>query len=537
MAFQDTNNLVDTIVNTQKKVLDSVVETTKKFTNGSNPLNETIEKGTDWYKNWLDGQKTMFTKAADLAKDATETPNPADAATKANEFFQNWMTMQTNFAKQMWEMSQEAAKNFTHNNTNGTTQNPFTAHNPFANMTNPFANTANPFANMANPFANMTNPFANTANPFSNMQNPWAAYMNQNATNNWMNQMQQMNPLNNETFKKANDNITGIFNQYYSMLNNNFSEWQKNFQNGTAQDAYKSMINTGEGFAKFAEMWTPMFKSIQDKTFNMDAYKQFMNPALYKEFMDKFFGFLPESSREQFTNMTNMMNDNMKKMGQSGMDQYKQMRNMMGQMSNGAEMFGNMHNAYHQFTNMMTEAAAPFNKMVTPNATTKAIAEWNDIMSRVTAYNMKNAELQYMVYNQGTKVMDALAENVAKKVQEGTEVNSMLALYQEWLNISDKVYVSLFESTEYSQLMSEVSGMQNRLRKDIDGQVEKLMKDIPVATRSEMDEVYKTIYDLKKQVRQLEKMLDLDGEQKVPAATTTEEPKAEKAAPKAAKKA
>jgi polyhydroxyalkanoate synthesis regulator phasin len=77
--------------------------------------------------------------------------------------------------------------------------------------------------------------------------------------------------------------------------------------------------------------------------------------------------------------------------------------------------------------------------------------------------------------------------------------------------------------------MGEVSGLQNRLRKDIDGMVEKQMKDIPVATRSEMDEVYKTIYELKKKVRQLEKMLDLDGEEKIA------EPKAEKAT-KTAKK-
>ena len=50
-----------------------------------------------------------------------------------------------------------------------------------------------------------------------------------------------------------------------------------------------------------------------------------------------------------------------------------------------------------------------------------------------------------------------------------------------------------------------------KLRKDIEGQLEKFMVGIPVATRSEMDEMYKTIYDLKKQVRQLEKMLEIDG--------------------------
>jgi hypothetical protein len=119
--------------------------------------------------------------------------------------------------------------------------------------------------------------------------------------------------------------------------------------------------------------------------------------------------------------------------------------------------------------------------------------------------------MQYMIYTQGNKVMDALVENISAKMQNGEEMKDMMALYQEWLNISDKVFVSLFESDEYSKLMAEVSAMQLKLRKDVEGQMEKMMVGIPVATRSEMDEMYKTIYDLKKQVRQLEKMLEIDG--------------------------
>ena len=85
-----------------------------------------------------------------------------------------------------------------------------------------------------------------------------------------------------------------------------------------------------------------------------------------------------------------------------------------------------------------------------------------------------------------------------------------MALYQEWLNLSDKVYVELFDSEAYSKLMAEVSALQLKLRKDIELQTEKMLSGVPVATRSEMDELYKVIYELKKEVRQLEKMLEID---------------------------
>jgi polyhydroxyalkanoate synthesis regulator phasin len=85
------------------------------------------------------------------------------------------------------------------------------------------------------------------------------------------------------------------------------------------------------------------------------------------------------------------------------------------------------------------------------------------------------------------------------------------------------MYVELFETDEYSKLMAEVSSLQLRIKKAIEVQSEKMFVNIPVATRSEMDEVYKTIYDLKKQVRQLQSMLDIE---ETPEKTTSTAKKA-----------
>ncbi len=479
------NNLVDNVLDAQKKAADKVVENTKKLTGDNKVLNDTIEKGNDWYKNWLETQKSFFNKfsgaAAENGKAKAETKE-----TNANDFLQSWYEAQADFAKKMMEMGQDSAKKF------GFDMN----QNPFANWTN------------NNPFSNWTN--MNTAN------NPWAAWMNQMTANNWMNQMQNMNPFTQDAFKKASDSMTEMFSKYYSTLNNNFTEWQKSFENGTVQDAYKNMINAGEGFTKFAEMWMPMVKSMQEKTFSMDEYKKLMNPELYKEFMDKFFGFMPESSREYMHKMSGMMQDSVKNMTDASMNNYNQAREMMNQFNkNYSGNFGSVNNAYTNWYNQVSEAAAPFTKMMTPNQQTKFAQEWNDINNRIVEFNMKNAEMQYMIYSQGAKVMDKLAENVAKKVKDGTEITSILDLYNEWMNISDKVYVNLFESNDYSQLMAEVGAMQMKLRKDIELATEKMFADVPVATRSQMDDVYKTVYELKKRVRQLEKMLDLESDEEV----------------------
>ncbi len=527
------SNLVENILDTQKKVLDNVVESTKKFTAGNNPLTETIEKGNEWYKNWLDTQKNFFTKATGAAtstengKTKTDGAKAKETTAAGNEFLENWLNTQATWAKQIWEMSQESAKKFGA----GAHTNPFT--NISGANNNPFAAWMG--ANN-NPFAAWTgaaNPFANWQNSLNNFSNPFTDMMNQMNANNWMNQMQQINPLNNDAFKKSTESMTDMFTNYYKTLTSTFTDFQKNFENGTAQDAYKNMINSAEGFTKFAEMWMPMIKSMQDKTFSMDEYKKLMNPETYKEFMDKFFGFMPESGREYMNKMSGMMTEGMKKMTDSGMSGYHQMRDMMSKFGNTQNPLNNIYNEYTKWQNQVNEAVAPFTKLMPPNQYTKTMQDWNDISNKIMEYNMKNAELQFMVYNQGAKVMDKLAEHTAHKMKEGKEVTSIIDLYQDWMNISDKVFVSLFESTEYSKLMAEVSALQNKIRKDTDTQTEKMLKDIPVATRSELDEVYKTIYELKKKVHQLEKMLDIDGGIEVEEEV---KPTAKHAAPKSAAK-
>ncbi len=473
MANKDNKNFVDTMVDAQKQMADTVAENTKKYANGNSFVQETIDKGSEWYKNWLDSQNKMFDSATEKAEGITN--NGQENMGKMNEFYQNWFNTQMNWAKQMWEMNMDYMKN----------------------------NTAQAKSNAADPMTTWNNNMNTWMNNWSN----WSNNMAQAAQwTDMMNKWQANSPFSADTWKSASENWTNIYNQYSELMTNSFSQLQKNMEDGTTQDAYRNMVNVSEAFTRFSEMWMPFWKSIQDKTFNADMFKQWASPEMYKDMMDKYFGFMPEQSREHMQNMTDMMKNNVSGMGNAAMDQYKQMRSMMGNaMPNPTEVFGNMLNGYNKFYNMMNDAVAPFTKMMTPGKEAKTMMEWSNIANRIAEYNIKNAELQYMMYAQGVKVMDNLADNIAKKVQGGEEISSMMALYQEWLNLGDQTFVELFESEEYSKAMAEVSAMQLTLRKDIEKQMEQYMVGIPVATRSEMDELYKIIYDLKKELRELKK--------------------------------
>lgn len=448
----------------QQQVVDTMVETSKKFTNGNALMNDTIEKGTEMYKKSINSVKETIENVSGKTNTVKEEVKNSNNA--MTDFFTNLATQQKVWANQMTEMN----KTF--------------------------------LSNMMNPTAMQT--------PMQNMMNTWNTMMTQNPMQNMMN---QMNPANMQgQMDQATAQMKAFWNQFQSLLNTNYSEFSKNFQNGTLMDSYKGMFNMSEGFSKFYELWMPMMKSINDKTFNLDTFKANIDMAKYKEFMDKYFTFMPVGTQDYMTGVNKMWMDMWKNTSTQSTDMMNQMKSSMNNMMPG--MFGNpftnMLNQYNSTYSQMMNAVSPFGKLMTPTADTKTMQEWNNILNNMNIYNMKSAEMQYMVYEIGGKVMEKLAENLMHKIENGEEINSIMKLYQEWLNTSDAMYVELFETDEYSKLMAEVSSMQLRIKKDVELQMEKMFTNVPVATRSEMDEVYQTIYDLKKQVRQLQSMLDLD---------------------------
>jgi hypothetical protein len=54
----------------------------------------------------------------------------------------------------------------------------------------------------------------------------------------------------------------------------------------------------------------------------------------------------------------------------------------------------------------------------------------------------------------------------------------------------------------------------------MNSQLESIFANIPLVPRSEMDELYKTVYELKKRVRSLEKELETSAEVETPVAAT-----------------
>jgi hypothetical protein len=466
-----SKNLVDLMIESQSNVVDQIVDTTKKLTKDIPFVNETIDKGHKFYKDAAKSTSDLVEKSAEKLNDTATEMNKNNENVKT--YFEQWFENQMNWAKTVY-------------------------------------NTNNNFSNSSF-----------TPNPMDWMNN-WQNWSNQNNTY-WMNMMNSTpfnQMMNNNNFyhgfqSKMNEGLqqwSHYTKQYLDLMNSSNGDWWKPFANLTAADSFKGMNQMNESLSKFYELWIPMFKNIQEKNFNLDTFKNLLSPEKYKEFIDKFFHFMPDESKKMMEQFNQGFIQYMKHMSESGLNNYNAFKNQMQNNPwTNSNPFNQMMEMYSQWRTAMSEAVSPLSRLVEENSNVKQAKIWNDIYDQMVQFNIKNNELQFMMYQHGLKVMESVAEKVISKINKGESIDSIIKIFQDWLITGDDVYTSLFQSDEYSKLMTEVSSLQLKIKQDVDKQMEKLyFIHLPVATRSEMDEVYKNIYDLKKMYRQMEKAFNVE---------------------------
>ena len=409
--------------------------------------------------------KNMFETMADMQKQAVENLTNATEQIKKNLFTTNMVDSDI-FKK--WYDSQMAFFN-QNKGDNKNASNPMEFFNTWMNNQMETAKTW---------FSNSNNPFMNTMNM-------------------------------NDDMKKNYDNMMNQFNNWSSTMNNTYSEMLKNFNAGNGKDAFTGIFNNAEMYMKSFELWMPMFKSIQDKSFTPETFKQLFNAPLFKEMMDKMFNMQPDFMK----NMNEEAKANMFKMMDANKGMFDTMKNMMtSNMPNGNELFSQLFANYNKVYNSMNTGVAPLMKLMPQGSAKKNIEAMNELSNEFNIFNIKNNQMQYMMYATGLKAIEQVADSISTKIRNGEDMSNFMTIYSEWLSINDKNFVELFETEEYSKMQADLSSFGMKLKRNIALQMEKAMENLPLINRTEMDELYKTVYELKKRIGVLEKQIDTDSE-------------------------
>ena len=153
----------------------------------------------------------------------------------------------------------------------------------------------------------------------------------------------------------------------------------------------------------------------------------------------------------------------------------------------------------------------------------EAVEKLSRSVNSYTEFNIMLAEFYASIEGAAMQALRAMQERLAQlQAERDAEPLSFRDIYSLWWQTNEQVYEELFKTDEFSRLLGQVVDRGMQFRTDFQSYMEEITKELPFPNRSEMDHLYKTVYQLKRDVRRLSRELaELKGE---PAGHGSKEP-------------
>lgn len=130
---------------------------------------------------------------------------------------------------------------------------------------------------------------------------------------------------------------------------------------------------------------------------------------------------------------------------------------------------------------------------------------FNDMLDKFNQYQTTQAEFLRMLSMPFHRSMTVMQEKVAQMAEEGELPDDSGVYYQMWIKILEGHFMTLFQTPEYVQALAKTISSLSSFSTAKDRVLEDLIKGLPIARRSDMDDLAKEVYELKKRIRRLEK--------------------------------
>jgi class III poly(R)-hydroxyalkanoic acid synthase PhaE subunit len=162
-------------------------------------------------------------------------------------------------------------------------------------------------------------------------------------------------------------------------------------------------------------------------------------------------------------------------------------------------------NIFRVFADIYEKELSPIFKIPQLGLTRFYQEHLGETLDKYHTFQISFAEFLRLLSLPIEKSARVLQQNLEELTKEGKLPESSQDYYRMWIKILEGHYMTLFKSPEYAETLSETLntfedylGARDRILQDF-------LQSVPVPTTSEMDELYREIYQLKKKVRKLEK--------------------------------
>ncbi len=316
------------------------------------------------------------------------------------------------------------------------------------------------------------------------------------------------------SFGQSNTAFTNIYNAMLNTLNASYDAMSKNMSGSFNKDTFTNFVQGNQVYYKMQEFFQPMMNAMQKGQFNMDAFKNQFNPNSYNELTKQIFGNLynTASTKEFYDNGIKQLQDFFANQHNLGKEYYSQMQNMANEFPHmfNSESAATLKDFYSKMNNIFGKTFEPLMKVVAPGKEKQNAEELITLMDKMAAYSVKQAELQAFLQTTTKASVEKIAQKYAEKYSDPktyTTLPSAEEMYNEWVKTNEQLFTELFASEEFSKVKGEALNLSMDVKKHFEKQMENSLENFPVVLKSEVEDMQKTIYELKKQVKELQSKL------------------------------
>lgn len=388
--------------------------------------------------------------------------------------------------------------------------------------------------------AGIPNAFSNENKPeefFKNWYNQQLAAVkqmtdfNQSMYNSFANYGKPANEYMNN-FASMNTAWTNIYNSWINTLNKTYDTYTQNLNSSFNKDMFKNMFESNQVYLKVQEAFQPMMKAIQNQDFSVETWKNINNPENFKKVTEQLFGsfFTGANMKEVYDNATKQVRDFFTQQNNLSKEYFQQLQAMPAEFPGlFSGNFEKVKELYSQVNNVFGKTFEPVLKLTNPGKEKEAVEAAITLMDKIAEYSIKQNELQYNLMSTTQKAFENIAKQYSEKYKDMKpgETPAMNEIYNEWIKVSEKFLAELLATEDFSKIKAETISLGMDVKKQFEKQFENIFENYPLVFRSEVDELYKTIHDLKKTVKDLQNKIALSG-----SADLFEEEKSSKATKK-----
>jgi len=353
---------------------------------------------------------------------------------------------------------------------------------------------------------------------------------------NWINtQMQyakQMADFNQSIYsslnnfgKPANDYVSGfmnsnnawnnIYNSFMLTLNSSYDSLYQHLNNSFNKDIFSNFVQGNQVYTKMLEFFQPMVNAMQKGQFNMSDFSSYFKPEHYTQLSKQIFGEFYSGGplKEFYDNGMKQVHNFFTNQNGLSKEYYTQVQNISKEFP---KLFGDDFNkvkeSYANLNNIFAKTFEPVLKLASPGKEKENVETTIALMDKVTEYALKQSELQFELQNTFRKSVEEVAKQYAEKFEKPetlTKMPDVKELYEEWTKTNEKLFNDLFSSNEFASLKAEALNLTMDVKKHFEKQFETVYANYPVVMKSDVEELHKTVYDLKKQIKELQNKLNL----------------------------